>query len=132
MRRSSQEDNWASDYLTDDAPVRNAHHREVFESTEASFLVEVRNPDTDEIIKFNCEPGEFILDAADRAGLELPYSCRSGGCLSCSGKIISGQAEMAEQYVLEEEHTEAGFILLCCTEVHSDAVFLSHQEDMID
>ena len=83
-------------------------------------------------MEFQCEPDEFILDAADRAGKELPFSCRSGGCLVCTGKLRAGQAKMEEQYVLEEEHLADGYILLCCTMPQSDLDILSHQEDYVE
>ncbi|RME20577.1 MAG: ferredoxin [Deltaproteobacteria bacterium] len=86
----------------------------------------------DRWLEFTCEPGETVLDAAERAGLALPYSCRSGGCLSCAARIIEGSAEMDEQYVLEEEHIARGFMLLCCTTVTSPARFLGNQEHEVE
>jgi ferredoxin len=129
--RDDGEEAWDSDYSTDDAPVRNAHYRPVFESSHRSFRVRVINEDTDLDVTLDCEPGEFVLDAADRAGQELPFSCRSGGCLSCSAKVLSGDVEMGEQYVLEDEHIVNHFVLLCCSSPLSDIVVRSHQEDNI-
>ncbi|CAL4953552.1 unnamed protein product [Urochloa decumbens] len=43
----------------------------------------------------------YILDAAEGAGLELPYSCRAGSCSTCAGKLPSpDDAQMTEGYVL--------------------------------
>jgi NAD(P)H-flavin reductase/ferredoxin len=41
-------------------------------------------------LAFDCGAGESLLDAAARAGLELPYSCRSGVCGSCEGEVLAG------------------------------------------
>ena len=42
---------------------------------------------------FPCEAGESLLEAAGRAGFEIPYSCRKGVCLTCSGKVVAGTVE---------------------------------------
>ena len=41
--------------------------------------------------RFPCEPNESVLDAAQRAGLEIPFSCRKGVCGTCKGRVISGE-----------------------------------------
>jgi ferredoxin len=125
------EDGWVSDYATSDAPIRNAHYQSGFETTDAARQVRVMCEEESLDVVFSCEPEEYILDAADRAGFELPFSCRSGGCLSCSALLLSGSVDMGEQYVLEESHTEAGYFLLCCATASTDLVLLSHQEDEI-
>jgi NAD(P)H-flavin reductase/ferredoxin len=44
-------------------------------------------------IAFPCEPDETVLDAAERAGYSLPYSCRKGVCVTCAGGLVSGEVE---------------------------------------
>ena len=39
---------------------------------------------------FDVEEGESVIDAALRAGLMLPYSCRNGTCGTCMGDIVEG------------------------------------------
>ncbi|NOY26204.1 MAG: 2Fe-2S iron-sulfur cluster binding domain-containing protein [Oligoflexia bacterium] len=116
---------------TADAPTRTAHHRAAFQATDAAHQLRVHDVVLDTWLEFPCEPGETVLDAAERAGFELPYSCRSGGCLSCAAKVLAGQTVQGDQYVLEDEHVAAGFRLLCCTTVTSDATLLSGQEDAV-
>jgi ferredoxin len=128
---SENDDTWVSDYLTEDAPIRNAHYRPQVDQTSNPFTIQITTPEG-ESIEFECETNEFILDAADRAGKELPFSCRSGGCLVCTGRLTNGEANMSEQYVLEEEHIADRFILLCCSKPTSDLEILSHQESNVD
>jgi ring-1,2-phenylacetyl-CoA epoxidase subunit PaaE len=54
-----------------------------------------------------------VLEAAERAGLELPFSCRSGICATCRARITDGAAVMAHNIALEPWETEAGFVLCC-------------------
>lgn len=115
-----------------DAPARTSHLRPIFRTTDQAFRVSVTNPETDQTVTFPCEPGEYVLEAADRAGHEFPSSCRNGGCLTCTGKLLEGSAEiMEDQYVLEPDHLARNFRLLCITAVTSDARFVSHQQEEI-
>jgi ring-1,2-phenylacetyl-CoA epoxidase subunit PaaE len=54
-----------------------------------------------------------VLEAAERAGLELPFSCRSGICATCRARITDGAAVMTHNIALEPWETDAGFVLCC-------------------
>src|SRR5436853_4070360 len=57
--------------------------------------------------------GEAILDAALRAGMDLPFACKGGMCSTCRAKLVEGQARMEVNYSLEPWELKAGFILTC-------------------
>ena len=57
--------------------------------------------------------GEAILDAALRAGMDLPYACKGGMCSTCRAKVVEGSAEMELNYSLEKWELDAGFVLTC-------------------
>ena len=59
------------------------------------------------------QEGETVLDAALRAGLDLPYSCRGGMCSTCRAKVAEGAVRMDVNYGLEPWETEAGYVLTC-------------------
>jgi 2Fe-2S type ferredoxin len=72
-------------------------------------------------IQFDCPPGTTILDAAKAAGYELPYSCRTGACGSCKGKILSGNVDMPDASEgLTKEERAAGMALFCQAKPCSD------------
>ena len=56
-----------------------------------------------------------VVDAAARAGLELPFSCKGGMCCTCRCRVVEGQSEMAVNFSLEPWEVEAGFTLACQT-----------------
>ncbi len=103
-----------------------------FDAHPVQHPVKVTDPEAGQTLEFTVAPGESVLDAAERAGLELPSSCRAGGCLTCAGRVLSGQVELDEQFVLDTEHLDAGFVLLCGTRIDGPAEFLSHQQEAID
>ena len=72
--------------------------------------------------------GTRILDAAERSGLSLPYSCRDGICCTCRVKVIAGKVSLGEQYALEPWEIEAGFTLACQAQPCSDSLTLSYDE----
>ncbi|MBU6497508.1 MAG: phenylacetate-CoA oxygenase/reductase subunit PaaK [Rhodospirillales bacterium] len=57
--------------------------------------------------------GEAILDAALRAGIDLPFACKGGMCSTCRARIVEGAAEMALNYSLEPWELQQGFVLTC-------------------
>ncbi len=54
-----------------------------------------------------------ILDLANEAGHDLPFSCKGGVCCTCRAKLTEGQIVMDVNYALEEDEVEAGYILTC-------------------
>jgi ring-1,2-phenylacetyl-CoA epoxidase subunit PaaE len=71
---------------------------------------------------------ETVLDAAARAGIELPFSCRAGVCSTCRTKVIRGEVVMAQNYALEDWELEQGYVLACQSRVRSAALELDYDE----
>ena len=74
--------------------------------------------------QFSCEADETVLSAAIRAGVGLPYSCKSGACSSCKGKLVSGSVKHKayQSRSLTDEEAAQGFSLLCCAIPQGDLV----------
>lgn len=74
-------------------------------------------------------PGDAnLLAAAVRAGLDLPFSCRSGVCATCRARVLEGQVRMDRNFALEADDLAAGFVLTCQAHPVSDRVLLSFDE----
>lgn len=71
---------------------------------------------------------DSILDAALRAGADLPYACKGGVCATCKCKVLEGQVEMAVNYSLEPEEIEKGYVLSCQARPTTPNVRLSFDE----
>ena len=70
--------------------------------------------------------GEAILDAALRAGMDLPFACKGGMCSTCRAKLVEGEAPMDVNYSLEPWELKAGFILTCQARPCSDKVVVDY------
>ncbi len=72
--------------------------------------------------QFEAREDQSILDAALDAGIVLPYSCRSGSCSTCKGKVLSGSFEAgpAPAQILSAEEINEGYTLFCQAHATSD------------
>jgi ring-1,2-phenylacetyl-CoA epoxidase subunit PaaE len=70
--------------------------------------------------------GEAILDAALRAGMDLPFACKGGMCSTCRAKLVEGEAAMDVNYSREPWELKAGFILTCQARPCSDKVVVDY------
>jgi ring-1,2-phenylacetyl-CoA epoxidase subunit PaaE len=89
------------------APIRTERRPE----TEAEATIAIRLNGLDHLVPL--QPGETIVEAGLRHGLEMPYSCRAGMCCTCRAKLLSGEVHMDRNYSLEPWELSAGYVLTC-------------------
>jgi ring-1,2-phenylacetyl-CoA epoxidase subunit PaaE len=72
------------------------------------------------------DAGETVLEAALRAGLDLPYSCRGGMCSTCRARVTEGSVRMDVNYALEPWETTAGYVLTCQSHPTTDRLIVDY------
>lgn len=86
-----------------------------------------------ETVSLSVPEDEYILDAAEEEGLDLPYSCRQGQCTSCVGKVVSGDVDQGEGAALDPMQKDDGYALLCVAYPTADcSVETDAQSDLFD
>lgn len=74
--------------------------------------------------RFPCGADTSILDAGLKAGFFIPYSCRSGLCSTCRGRVVSGEVDYGaiQPARLTDIDRAAGWTMLCQARPRSDVV----------
>ena len=56
---------------------------------------------------------ESILNAALRVRPDVPFACAGGVCGTCRAKVVTGKVTMDENYALEQDELDKGYVLTC-------------------
>jgi NAD(P)H-flavin reductase/ferredoxin len=78
---------------------------------------------------FPCEPREFVLDAAERAGYSMPSSCRKGVCNTCETALLSGEVEQRGR---GRRTPRDGVALMCRSQPRADLTIRPRRFERID
>lgn len=71
----------------------------------AQYVVEAKRP---------------LLDSLRDQGVDLPYGCKYGGCITCAAKLTSGEVDQRRQVALNNRQISNGYVILCVARPTSD------------
>ncbi len=81
--------------------------------------------------QFTCGNDADILRAGLNSGAGLHYSCRSGVCKTCRGKVVQGRVDLGNvnSHYLSDSEREQGYAHLCCAKPQSDCTIEVNEYD---
>lgn len=71
----------------------------------ASYEVEARRP---------------LLDTLREQGVDLPYGCKYGGCITCAARLTAGEVDQRRQVALNNRQIANGYVILCVARAVTD------------
>lgn len=111
--------------LQEQAQRKRRERQEAGETKDAQIRIKLDG----DIIEFPMDSDDdSILDAALKAGADLPYACKGGVCSTCRAKVEKGEVDMLINYALEPDEVEAGFVLTCQAYPKTEEVTVNFDE----
>ena len=62
---------------------------------------------------YDVDANRPLLETLEEQGVDLPYGCRYGGCITCAAKVTSGKVDQSEQVALNNRQLNHGYAVLC-------------------
>ena len=61
-----------------------------------------------------------LLQELREQGVDLPYGCQYGGCITCAAKLIEGEVDQRSQVALNNRQINDGYVILCVARPKTD------------
>jgi len=83
----------------------------------SKFTITLANRDN---ARYQVDPRRPLLASLRDQGVDLPYGCQYGGCISCAARLINGEVDQKSQVALNNRQLNNGYIILCVARPLSD------------
>jgi ferredoxin len=81
------------------------------------YQVTISNRDN---ITYRVDSRRPLLDNLREQGVDLPYGCKYGGCITCAAKLTAGNVDQRRQVALNNRQINDGYVILCVARAKSD------------
>ena len=73
--------------------------------------------------RFEVDAKKPLLDSLRDQGIDLPYGCKYGGCITCAAKLLDGEVNQKAQVALNNRQINDGYVILCVARPVTDCTF---------
>ncbi|MBO1267697.1 1,2-phenylacetyl-CoA epoxidase subunit PaaE [Arthrobacter cavernae] len=105
-----------------DRPEGNAGRPVVEDESQDTFKITFKLDGLSGEVASPTHARESILNAALRVRPDVPFACAGGVCGTCRAKLVTGTVTMDENYALEQDELDKGYVLTCQAHPTSEAV----------
>ena len=70
--------------------------------------------------RYQVDGRRTLLASLRDAGVDLPYGCKYGGCITCAAKLTAGEVDQRRQVALNNRQINQGYVILCVARPMSD------------
>lgn len=85
-----------------------------------THAITIRNRES---AQYKVDSKQPLLNSLRDQGVDLPYGCKYGGCITCAAKLIDGTVNQKTQVALNNRQLADGYVILCVARPTSDCTF---------
>jgi ring-1,2-phenylacetyl-CoA epoxidase subunit PaaE len=105
-----------------DRPEGNAGRPVIVDESEDTYKITFKLDGLQGEVASPTHARESILNAALRVRADVPFACTGGVCGTCRAMLVKGTVSMDENYALEQDELDKGYVLTCQSHPTSEAV----------
>lgn len=109
-----------------DRPEGNAGRPVVEDESQDTFKITFKLDGLTGDVASPTHARESILNAALRVRPDVPFACAGGVCGTCRAKLVTGTVSMDENYALEQDELDKGYVLTCQAHPTSESVTVDY------
>lgn len=113
-------------FTTGDAVAERAPRRVETRPGEKSHRIEITLDGVSSTVESPVDAHESVLNAALRVRPDVPFACAGGVCGTCRARVLEGTVTMTENYALEPDELERGYVLTCQSHPTSDRLVVDY------
>ncbi|WCD94111.1 phenylacetate-CoA oxygenase/reductase subunit PaaK [Microbacterium sp. nov. GSS16] len=113
-------------FTTGDAVAERGPRRVHVRQGEKTVRIEINLDGVSSSVESPVDAHESVLNAALRVRPDAPYACSGGVCGTCRARVREGSVTMTENYALEPDELERGYVLTCQSHPTSDRLVVDY------
>ncbi len=113
-------------FTTGEAPTERGPRRVEVHAGEKTYRIEINLDGVSSRVESPVDAHESVLNAALRVRPDAPFACSGGVCGTCRARVLEGSVTMTENYALEPDEIERGYVLTCQSHPTSDRLVVDY------